>query len=134
MRIKLKALSAVWKALILCLVTRSLMAASGLLGAGLRIRFFVLYPSMACVLIMVYYAMAFGWNIWNIWEKDKVTFAPFFKHVVMLGGISSFLLVRFLLGDVGSYAFTLDNSAFMLYYVVPALVILDWDHIIKHKG
>ena len=126
MRIKLKALSAIWKGLILFLVVRSLMVASGLLGAGLRIRFFVLFPSVACTLTMIYYVLAFGWTIWNIWEKDKVTFAPFFKHAVMLGSIASFLMVRFLLGDVGSMEFTLNNSALMLYYVVPAMVLLDW--------
>ena len=126
MRIKLKALSIIWKGLILFLVTRSLMVGSGLLGAGLRIRFFVLFPSLACTLIMIYYALAFAWNIWYIWEKDKVTFAPFFKHGVMLAGVASFLMVRFLLGDVGSYELTLNNSAFLLYYVVPAMVLVDW--------
>lgn len=126
MRIKAKAVSTIFKAVILVFLIRLLMVSSGLLGAGLRFRFLILFPSVSCLLTLFYYLCAFGWNVWHFWDPEKVTFAPFWKHLVMISLLITFLMVRFMLGDVGDISAPLQNTAFLLYYVIPAMVLLDY--------
>ena len=126
MRIMGKVLSTVYKGVILVFLIRLLMVSSGLLGAGLRFRFFILFPSTVCLLTLFYYLCAFGWNVWHFWDPEKVTFAPFWKHLVVISLAISLLMVRFFLGDVGDISAPLQNTAFLLYYVIPAMVLLDY--------
>ena len=126
MRIKSKALSIIWKVILLACCSWGLLDGAGILAGHYTSNFPHMFTNIANIFTWGYFVCAVIWLCLHLHDENAVTFAPMAKYTAAISLLVTMLIGHFMLFNALFQNGHLVWHLVILHYVVPLMTLLDW--------